>query len=197
MPSFKNKLYNYEAPPPEEIWRHIAEELQDEKVVNISTRRKPTRFFYFAVAAAFLAIIFIGSLFFNNSKQTNSTKNVSLNSKSVSPAQMKDSIMLNQKILESIIHSPKEKSEIVSNDLKAANLPKKYITISGPEGQPVKISPKVATLIVSADHEFPPKPIWSKKIDRWKRIMLSSTVSPTSAGLADLIQLASNSDKIE
>ncbi len=110
---------------------------------------------------------------------------------------MKDSIALNQKILESIIHNPKEKEEIVSNNLQATNIPKKYITISGPEGQPVKISPKVATLIVSADHEFPPKPIWSKKIERWKRIMLSSTVSPTSAGLADLIQLASSSDKFE
>ncbi len=106
-------------------------------------------------------------------------------------------MVLNQKILESIIHNPKEKQEIVSNDLQAINLPKKYITVAGPEGQPVKISPKVATLIISADHEFPPKPTWSKKIERWKKIMLSSTVSPTSAGLADLIQLASNSDKLE
>ncbi len=31
MQSFKNKLYNYEAPPPEEIWQHIAEEMQDKK----------------------------------------------------------------------------------------------------------------------------------------------------------------------
>jgi hypothetical protein len=197
MQSFKNKLYNYEAPPPEEIWSNISSHLQDEKVVDLPAHKKSKRLYYFAVAAASLVIIFIGSLFFNNSERTNSTENVSLKNKSISPEQMKDSIVLNRKILESIIHNPKEKEEIVSNNLRSTNIPKKYITISGPEGQPVKISPKVATLIVSADHEFPPKPVWSKKIEKWKKIMLSSTVSPTSVGLADLIELASNSDKIE
>ena len=196
MQSFKNKLYNYEALPPEETWRHISEELQNEKVVSLSAHKKSKRLYYIAVAAASVVIIFIGSFFFN-SKRTNSTENISSNTKAISPQQMKDSIILNQKILESIIHNPEEKEEIVSNSLKATNIPKKYITISGPEGQPVKISPKVATLIVSADHEFPPKPIWSSKIEKWKKIMLSSTVSPTSAGLADLIQLASANDKIE
>jgi hypothetical protein len=195
MQSFKNKLYNYEAPAPEEIWQHIAEEIHNEKVVGIFTHKKSKRNFYFAVAAASIVIIFIGSFFFNNKIKNNSTASVS--STPISPEQMKDSIVLNQKILESIIHNPKEKQEIVSNDLQATNIPKKYITISGPEGQPVKISPKVATLIVSADHEFPPKPVWSKKIEKWKKVMLSSTVSTTSAGLADLIQLASTNDKLE
>lgn len=196
MQSFKNKLYNYEAPPPGEMWLHIAEGLQDDKVISLSVHKKSRRRFYIAVAAAAVVIILIGSIFFN-SKPTNSEENISSNTKTISPEQMKDSITLNQKILESIIHSTKEKEEIVSNDLKATNIPKKYITISGPEGQPVKISPKVATLIVSADHEFPPKPIWSKKIEKWKKIMLSSTISPTSAGLADLMQLASNDEKME
>ena len=196
MSSFKNKLYDYEAAPPGHIWQKIREELQDQKVVSINNHRK-SKTYYLAIAAASLVIIFIGSLFFKTNKPTNSTANVSSNSKAISPEQMKDSIVLNRKILESIIHNPKEKQEIVSNDLQATNIPKKYITISGPEGQPVKISPKVATLIVSADHEFPPKPIWSQKIEKWKKIMLSSTVSTTSAGLADLIQVASNSDKIE
>ena len=197
MESFKNKLYNYEAVPPQEMWSNISEHLQDEKVINLPTHKKSKTLYYFAIAAASLVIIFIGSLFFKNSKQTNSSENLSSNNKTISPAKMKDSIMLNQKILESIIHNPKEKEEIVSNDLPATKIPKKYITISGPEGQPVKISPKVATLIISADHEFPPKPTWSKKIDKWKKIMLSSTVSTSSAGLADLIQLASANDKLE
>jgi hypothetical protein len=196
MSSFKNKLYDYEAVPPRQIWENIREELQDEKLINIYNRKK-SKAFYIAIAAASLVIIFIGSLFFKNNKTTNSTANVSSNSKIISPEQMKDSIVQNQKILESIIHNPKEKQEIVSNNLRATNIPKKYITICGPEGQPVKISPKVATLIVSADHEFPPKPIWSKKIEKWKKIMLSSTVSPSSGGLAELIQLASTSDKID
>ena len=196
MESFKDKLYNYEAVPPQEAWSKIYEQLQDEKVINLPNHKKSKTLYYFAIAAASLIIIFIGSFFFN-SKQTNSNKNLSSTNKVISPEQMKDSIVLNRKILESIIHNPKEKQEIVSNDLKATNIPKKYITISGPEGQAVKISPKVATLIVSADHEFPPKPIWSKKIEKWKKIMLSSTVSTTSAGLADLIQLASANDKLE
>jgi hypothetical protein len=104
---------------------------------------------------------------------------------------------LNQKILETIIHNPPEKKEIIAKDLTKESHGKKYLTVAGPEGQPVKISPKVATLIVSADHEFPPKPVWSKKIDKWKKIMLSSTISPTSANLVDLIQVAANNDRLE
>lgn len=196
MQSFKNKLYNYEAPPPEELWQHINEDLQNEKAVKIPGYKRSKKLYYLAIAAASLVIIFIGSFFFKNNKETNSTASVS-KERAISPEQLKDSMILNQRILESIIHSPKEKQEIVSNDLQATNISKKYITVAGPEGQPVKISPKVATLIVSADHEFPPKPTWSKKIERWKKIMLSTTVSTTSAGLADIIQIASNSDKLE
>jgi hypothetical protein len=198
MQSFKNRLYNFEAPPPEEMWQHIAEDLQNEKVVDIPGYKKSKNIYYLAVAAASLVILFIGSFFFKTQKKDiNATANVSSKAKTISPEKMKDSIILNQKILESIIHSPKEKQEIVSNDLKATNITKKYITVAGPGGQPVKISPKVATLIISADNEFPPKPTWSRKIDRWQKIMLSTTVSTTSAGLADVIQLASQSDKFE
>ena len=196
MKSFKNKLYNYETPPPEEIWRHISEEIQNEKIIKLSTRKKSKSLYYFAIAAASLVIIFIGSFFFNNKMESNSTADVS-KTKTISPEQMKDSIVLNQKILESIIHNPKEKQEIVSNDHKAIHIPTKYITIAGPEGKAVKISPKVATLIVYADKGFPPKPVWSNKICKWQEIMLSSTVSTTSAGLADLIQVASNKDNLQ
>ncbi len=198
MQSFKNRLYNFEAPPPEEIWQHIAEDLPNEKAVEIPGYKKSKKIYYLAVAAASLVIIFIGSFFFKpHKKDMNAISNVSSQEKMISPEKMKDSIILNQKILESIIHSPKEKQEIVSDDLKATNITKKYITVAGPEGQPVKISPKVATLIISADNKFPPKPTWSKKIDKWQKIMLSTTVSTTSAGLADVIQLASQSDKFE
>ena len=198
MQSFKNKLYNFETPPPSQIWQHISQDLQNEKAVGIPGNIKSKNIYYLAVAAASLVIIFIGSTIFKSyQKDLHQTAKVSEAGKPVSAEKMKDSIILNQKILESIIHSPKEKQAIVSNDLKATNISKKYITIAGPEGQPVRISPKVATLIISADNEFPPKPTWSKKIDRWQKIMLSTTFSSTSAGLADLIQLASQSDKME
>lgn len=187
MQNFKNKLYNYETPPPEEIWQHINEELQNEKVVKIPGHKRSKNFYYLAVAAASLVIIFIGSIFFKKNNNESNSSGFVINSKAIS-AEKKDSMVLNHKMLESIINSPKEKHEIVLNDFKDANLPKKYITVAGPEGQPVKISPKVATLIIAADNEFPPKPIWNKKVDKWQKIMLSSTISPTSAGLADLIQ---------
>ena len=67
----------------------------------------------------------------------------------------------------------------------------------GPEGQPVKISTKAATLIVSADDEYPPKPVWNKKIEKWKQIMLSSTLSPTSTNLLEIVQVPSSSDNNE
>lgn len=197
MQDFKNKLYNYETPPPEEIRNRISEEMQSEKVINIVGRRKSKFVFYAAAVAISLVIIFLGSLFFKNEKTFNSSENVATGENTISPQQMKDSMMLNQKILESIIHSPKEKKEIVSNDLKATNIRTKYLTIEGPDGKPVKISPKVATLIIYADKEFPPRPVWSDKICKWQQIMLSSTISPTSAGLADLVQDASNNDKLQ
>lgn len=188
MLNFKNKLYNYETPPPEEIWQHINEELQNEKVVKIPGYKRSKNFYYLAVAAASLVIIFIGSIFFKkNNTESNSSEYVSRGT-TISPEKLKDSMVLNHKMLESIIHSPKEKHKILLNEMKDADLPKKYITVAGPEGQPVKISPKVATLIIAADNEFPPKPIWNKKVDKWQKIMLSSTIPPTSAGLADLIQ---------
>lgn len=197
MQNFKNKLYNYEAPPPEEIWQRVNETLQDEKVIKNPDHKKSKAFYYLAAAAVSLVIIIIGNFFFK--KDTGKTKpgDVVSNVKPISPEKIKDSIILNQKILETIIHNPKEKQEIVSNDLKAANLPKKYITVAGPEGQPVKISPKVATLIIAADNEFPPKPTWNKQVDKWQKIMLSSTISPTALGLANLIQDAYNNEKLQ
>ena len=99
-----------------------------------------------------------------------------------------------QKILKSIINNPQEKREIVSKESNPDIITKKYLTVAGPEGQPIKISPKVATLIISADNEYPPKPVWSKEIRKWQKIMLSSTIPPTSANFVDMVQLAANKE---
>ena len=101
MQNFKNKLYNYETPPPEEIWQHIKEELQNEKVVKIPGYKKSKNFYYLAVAAASLIIIFIGSLFFKKNSTEPGSEMVS-NQKPISPEKLKDSMILNQKILEAI-----------------------------------------------------------------------------------------------
>ncbi|HSV11234.1 MAG TPA: hypothetical protein VLI68_10715 [Hanamia sp.] len=195
MQNFKNKVYHYETPPPEEIWDRIEEELQNQKILNLHAHRKSKFLFYGATAAASVVIIFVGSLFFKKNKQTDSTANVQTKHELLAK-KIEDSINLNQKILESIIHNPNEKKEIISKNL-SQNANKKYLTVANPEGQPVKISPKVATLIISADHEFPPKPVWNKKIDKWQKIMLASTISPTSVNFIDLIQLAANNENIE
>jgi len=195
MQDFKNKLYNYETPPPEETWDHIAEELQNEKVINLHTHKKSKFLFYGATAAASVVIIFVGSLFFKKNKESKSTANI-VSTHELLAEKIKDSINLNQKILESIIHNPQEKKEIISKN-PTQNTSKKYLTVANPEGQPVKISPKVATLIISADNEFPPRPVWNKKINKWQKIMLASTISPTSVNFIDLIQLAANSENIE
>jgi hypothetical protein len=194
MQDFKDKVYNYKATPPEDMWERIADKLSDQKVVKLQDYRKSRFLFYGATAAASVVIIFLGSLFFKKNEKQNPTANVPVKTSKLLAQKIKDSINLNQKILESIIHNPKEKKEIIAKNSSLNRVHKKYITVANPDGQPVKISPKVATLIISADNEFPPKPIWNKKIREWQKIMLSSTILPTSANLIELVQLASKSD---
>jgi hypothetical protein len=192
MQNFKNKVYHFETPPPEAIWDKIAEELQNEKVIQMHGHRKSKFLFYGATAAASVIIIFLGSLFFNKNKDLIPTAKIQTKTDHLLAQKIKDSITLNQKMLESIIHNP-QKKEVAEKAFKNESN-KKYLTVAGPEGQPVKISPKVATLIISADHEFPPKPVWSNKISKWQKIMLSSTAS---ANLIDLVKLAAKSDDLE
>jgi hypothetical protein len=192
MQNFKNKLYDFEAAPPEHIWDGIMEDLYDNAAIKRTRHKKSKKLYYLAIAAASLTVIFLGSLFFK--KNSSTPYDVAT---SVSPEKLRDSMALNHKILESIIHSPKEKHEIILNKLQSADIPKKYITVAGPEGHPVKISPKAATLIIAANNDFPPKPTWSKKVDKWQKIMLSSTMSPTFAGIADLVVDASNMEKLQ
>lgn len=193
MQNFKNKLYNYEAAPPEQLWDDIVEQIQNEKVIDLRLNRRPRLLFYSATAAASIIIVLFASLFIKHHEENNRTDQ----QKAALLAQKNsDSIRLNHQLLEAIIHNPQEKKAIISGS-SAEVTKKKYLTIAGPEGQPVKISPKVATLILYADNEFPPRPIWSNKICKWQEIMLSSTVSPTSANLVDLIQMAASSDHLE
>ncbi len=204
MHDFKNKLFNYEHEPPAEIWERINSELDtsNPKAAPIRLfRRRSKLVFYGITAAASLIIIFLLSVVFNGSKENNGDNNSLASAetrKGNSISQnTKDSIKLNNKTLEDIIKSSKEDKLIAQNYRGASNQLKKYITISGPSGQPVKISPKVATLIVSADNEYPPKPVWNKKIEKWKQIMLNTTLSPTSTNLLDIAQLTSNLDNNE
>ena len=196
MQDFKERLFNYEPEPPAEIWQNITAELDSnsQKILSIPGLRKKSKFiFYGLTAAASLIIIFISSLLFNKQEKNQQAKpSVSiteLHLDNVVSKKVKDS---NNKILEDIIKSSKDKNLIVQRYENPLLNVKKYIVIAGPEGQPVKISPKVATLIESADNEYPPKPVWNKKIDKWKQIMLSSTLSPLTTNLLDIVQLSSS-----
>lgn len=196
MQDFKEKLYNYEALPPGEIWDNINAELNkgEHKIVSMQALRRKSKFLFYGVtAAASLIIIFVSSLLFNKSKDTESADAPVQHTsqlQNLSFQKVKDSIDLNNKILKEIIESSKDKNMVAQNFENSLIKAKKYLTIAGPEGQPVKISPKVATLIESANNEFPPKPVWNKKIEKWKQIMLSSTLSPTSTNLLDIAQLS-------
>lgn len=191
MQKFNDKLYNYEAPPPEVVWSKIVEVIDKEKVVQMprGIRRKSKFLFYGLTAAASLVIIFVSSLFFKKSAEimpNTNNKNSAVFSQILQPN--KDSINLNQQILEKIINAPKNEKLLASNYTRNKDHIKKYITIAGPEGQPVKISPKVATLIISADGQYPSKPVWDDKIDKWQQIMLTSTISASSADFMELVQ---------
>lgn len=196
MQDFKERLYNYKAEPPAEIWDNINAELDShsQKVLSIPGLRKRSKFiFYGLTAAASLIIIFLSSVLFNKQEKNQQVKPsasaTELHQDNVVSKKVKDS---NNKILEDIIKSSKDKNLIVKRYENPLLNVKKYIIIAGPEGQPVKISPKVATLIESADNEYPPKPVWNKKIDKWKQIMLSSTLSPFTTNLLDIVQLSSS-----
>ncbi|MEO8109270.1 MAG: hypothetical protein ABI594_04525 [Ginsengibacter sp.] len=193
MQNFKDRLFNYEANPPESIWDSIASELDsgDQKVMQMPGLRKRSRFlFYSLTAAASLIIIFLSSLFFEKTAKKSADQATTLVNKNYdnrsTVVRAKDS--LNNITLEGIIKSSKNKSALAQTQIGKQ---KKYITIAGPGGQPVKISSKVATLIVSADNDYPPKAIWDKRINKWKQIMLSSTLSPTATNLLDIAELSS------
>jgi hypothetical protein len=202
MQNFKERLYNHEATPPPEIWDNISAELDSKssKLFPMQGLRRRSKFiFYGLTAAASLIIIFVSSVLFNRSGEDRNPKTPlqSLQSDNVAAQKVKDSLNLNNKTLEAIIKSSKDKNLLAKNYESSSLKVKKYITIEGPEGQPVKISPKVATLIESADNEYPPKPVWNKKIEKWKQIMLNSTFSLTSTSLLDIAQLSASIDNNE
>lgn len=185
MQSVKEKLFHLEATPPADAWEKIVGKL-DEIEGKVTALEKPHRrsvwMFYGMTAAAAVTILILSGIFFNKHKDPQVTK-----ANLFVTTQTRDSIQQNQHMLESIINSPDPEKFIATQGISGH-----YITISGPEGTPVKISPKLATLIVSANEGHPPKPVWSKTIDKWQHLMLTSTLSPSSVNLMDIVKLASS-----
>jgi hypothetical protein len=91
------------------------------------------------------------------------------------------------KYTDSADKTPDDKTS--SNKIIASNTTSTYITIEGPQGQPIKVSTKMATLIDSSDNKVPPKPSWNKKINEWREIMKGNTLAPTPGNFLDIIEL--------
>lgn len=195
MENFKEKLYHYQITPPPDMWSKIESDLDDQKVIQLpGIRKKSTYLFYGITAAAAVVILLISGIFFNKEKNTTPLSKAQPENQIVRsvPQINKDSIEQNQEILESIINTKPNKNLIAAIQPAKVNGNKEYITIAGPEGQPVKISRKAATLIISADDEYPPKAKWGKQIDEWQQIMLDNMLSPTPTNLMDIMQKAAN-----
>jgi len=187
MKTVNDKLYNFEATPPAGAWDRISGELHKKRVVQMKSRKKLV--IAMAAAASIVSVILISLIFFNLGKK--SSHQIAAHSiRSDKP--LNDTLRKNNEVLERIINAPDNKKLVASSQLSDLGFHKKYITISGPEGQPVKISPKVATLIVSADDEYPPKPVWDKKINKWQKIMLTNNVSANPTNLVEILEQVSN-----
>lgn len=209
MDDVKNKMYHYESTPPEGVWEAIATELDrnEAKVIPLNKKKSYT---YYYIAAASVAIILFSLIFFmNKSSSTDEkifTSNDTPNDTVVDnlimtvPVDEKTTASINDTaVLLSQNKSPKGgPNQKETNDTKEkypadshliANNAPRYITIEGPQGQPVKISSKMATLIDSTETRIATKPIWNKKIDEWREIMKSNTLAPTPGNFLDIIEL--------
>ena len=120
MQNFKQKLYEYESTPPENIWDNIARELDNSEpgVIQIPAFRKRSKYiFYGLTAAASLLIIFISSLFFEKKNSVDDKQVASSHHKTLdSQANKSMNESLNNKTLKSIIESSKDKSSAGERD---------------------------------------------------------------------------------
>jgi hypothetical protein len=220
MSDIKNRMYNFETPPPDGIWDAIAADLDrnEAKVIPISSKKKNYTFYYIAAASVGI-ILFCLILFTNRShnsnpqlatgpyevKKDNASNNDSTNNTVMMtvPIEEKPNTKNNtnpdnslapnkaQKELPNKKQTKEEakKSFSTDNELIASNSPAKYMTIEGPQGQPVKVSSKMALLIDSSETKIASKPIWNKKINEWREIMKGNTLAPTPGNFLDIMEL--------
>lgn len=178
MERARKRLYDYSKQPPAFIWDQIQNELNKEEVPVVRMSSRPKLIKYLFAAAAALLIIFVGKVFFSD-RNPEKNSNVQLNAGVTDTKLINDSLQKNKQTLELIVQGKE-------NTIAAS--PNKYLVISGPQGEPVKISKKAARLIVSLDGEYPPKPVWDKKIEEWKQVMLSNTATSSPTDLMSMLE---------
>jgi FtsZ-interacting cell division protein ZipA len=217
MDNLKERMYDFEVTPPDGVWDSISAELDGGSVVPI-TKKTPGKKLYFIIAAAacIAALIFSGIWFFTSNKNEtkefssapiNKTENENViseekpesNTRITAPHTIKK-INTDKNNTEVLVKksTKKESDQLPNNSAVEKNNDivtdenKSYITVAGPEGQPVKVSSKVASLIESSDNSYPPKPVWNKKINKWKDIMKANTLTPTTGNFLDIVDLTNS-----
>ena len=207
MADVKNKMYNYEITPPEGVWEGIAAELEKSEAKVIPLSRKKSNTLYYVAAASVIIVLFCVFFFMNRSTKSDeqlttsidkTQKDTAVNNTLIMtvPTEEKTTVKNNEgsqtknKVQKN--RADKKQAEDVIKDtdsnLLASNAPR-YITIEGPQGQPVKISSKMALLIDSSETKVSSKPIWHKKINEWREIMKGNTLAPTPGNFLDIVEL--------
>lgn len=206
MEDVKNKMYNYETPPPDGVWESIAAELGTGGAKVVSIGRKKNKIFYYVAAASVAVIIFCVIFFTNRSSKSNehfTSSNETKNDSGVKnnviitvPTEERVTAKKNTEVKHKVQKEVQDQNqntetkntENVDKDALASNT-STYITVEGPQGQSVKINSKMATLIDSSETKTSSKPIWNKKINEWREIMKANTLAPTPGNFLDIIEL--------
>ncbi|MDB5222005.1 MAG: hypothetical protein JWN83_672 [Chitinophagaceae bacterium] len=209
MDDIKNRMYNYETTPPGGVWEAIAAELDANEAKVIPIIKKKNNTFYYIAAASIALIVFCLIFFGNRSSKSNEQlftsspdKNdtainnnllmtVPIEEKTIAKNNSDNNESLKQNKSRKGLNQSQAKDVIRETDsnLLASNTTSRYITIEGPQGQPVKISSKMVTLIDSSETKISSKPIWHKKINEWREIMKANTLAPTPGNFLDIIEL--------
>ncbi len=207
MDDVKNKMYNYETTPPDGVWKAIAAELDRNDAKVIPMGKKKNRTFYY-LAAASVAVIIFCVIYFTNKSSKSTDENYTTSSEKIPvdtgvknntfitvPIEEKTTAKNNdlpaKHKIEKDNTNQKQNKEIQKeiNYNQVATNTSRYITVEGPQGQPVKINSKMATLIDSSETKISSKPIWNKKINEWREIMKANTLAPTPGNFLDIIEL--------
>ena len=213
----KERMYNFEEIPPQGVWEDIVAELDKGKAVVIPMRKKNNRTLYYSLtAAASVAVVVLAIVFWPSKPGTQLSAidikktNVDLIALNKQDETVQPSLVITvpQKeraaekedfAIRKTMHVPVKKAIDKSEKPdEAGNIPEEvdeskdsdkpaYITITGPEGQDVKVSSKVTALMESS--EDPAKPVWNKKVKEWKSQMQSNTLAPTPGNFMDIIEL--------
>ena len=217
MDNVKNRMYNYETTSPEGVWKAIAAELDRNEVKVIPMVKTRNNTFYYIAAASVIIILFCLIFFTNRSSKSANEQLVtsSSNDKTQSDTEVNNNVIMTVPIEEKTIlknntdtdellaqnklqksgPNQKQNKEVIKktdstdNNLILSNTTSRYITIEGPQGQPVKVSSKMATLIDSSETKVSSKPVWNKKINEWREIMKSNTLTPTPGNFLDIVEL--------